>query len=196
MTKLSVLIATTEDRRPLFEKLYDEFEHQRLLLADPNDVEVRYVEDNKEMSIGAKRNLLLHMAVGDYIVFFDSDDFPYWFYLNDILNALRTNPDCVGFLIHMTTNGKNPQVCCHSLRFKVWAKKKGGYDYVRNVTQFNPVRRDLALQVGFRDMRYGEDKIYSDALTELCHREVFINKKLFHYRYSNAVQHKKKYGIK
>ena len=114
----------------------------------------------------------------------------------DILNALKTNPDCVGFLIHMTTNGRNPQVCCHSLKFAEWAKRKHGYDYVRNCTHFNPVRRDIALQVGFKDLRYGEDKIYSDAVSKICKTEVFINKKLFHYRYSNSEQHKKKYGIK
>jgi hypothetical protein len=96
----------------------------------------------------------------------------------------------------MTTNSEREQVCCHSLRYPEWKDNVDGYDYVRNVTHFNVVRRDLALQVGFKDKRFGEDKIYSDAVTKLCKTEVFIDKVMFHYRYSNKVPHRKKYGIR
>jgi hypothetical protein len=189
---LSILIATTLDRRPMFEKLYKEFQRQ----SEGLSVEILYEEDNKEISIGAKRQKLLSRATGLYIVFFDSDDLPFSYYVSMILKALEEKPDCVGFLIHMTTNNSRPQTCCHSLKYKVWAEKVDGYDYVRNVTHFNPVRRALAVMVGFEDMRFGEDKRYSDRVTKLCKTEVFINKRLFHYRYSNEMNHKKKYGIR
>lgn len=193
---LSILIATTICRRELFKKLWLEF----FLQTKDLPVEVLYEEDNKTISVGAKRQKLLERAKGEYIVFFDSDDWPMPNYVSEMLEALERKPDCVGFLIYMTTNGKRPQVCCHSLQYPVWKGdgkiKIDGYDYVRNVTHFNCVRRDLALQVGFKDLRFGEDKIYSDAVTKLCETEVFINKKLFHYRYSTAVPFKKKYGIR
>lgn len=192
---LSILIATTFDRREMFKKLWMEFYLQTKDLP----VEVLYEEDNKQMSIGAKRQKLLERAKGEYVVFFDSDDWPYPYYVREIVEALQGKPDCVGFLIHMTTNRKNPQVCCHSLQYPVWKGdgkvKIDGYDYVRNVTHFNPVKRDIALQVGFKDLRFGEDRLYSDAVTKLCNTEVFINKKLFHYCYSNLVPHRKKYGF-
>jgi hypothetical protein len=114
----------------------------------------------------------------------------------EILWALASKPDCLGYLIKMTTNSEREQVCCHSLRYPEWKDNVDGYDYVRNVTHFNVVRRDLALQVGFKDKRFGEDKIYSDAVTKLCKTEVFIDKVMFHYRYSNKVPHRKKYGIR
>lgn len=194
--KLSILIATTICRRELFKKLYYEIWTQ----SKGHPVEILFEEDNKQISIGAKRQKLLERAKGEYIVFFDSDDWPHENYVTEILKALEEKPDCVGMLIHMTTNGKRPQVCCHSLKYKVW-KGDGkiridGYDYVRNCTHFNPCRRELALQVGFKDQRFGEDRIYSDAVTQLCKTEVFIDKKLFHYRYSNLVPHSKKYGFK
>lgn len=188
----SILIATTVDRRELFKKLYYEFFVQTKDLP----VEVLHEEDNKEMSIGAKRQKLLLRAKGEYIAFFDSDDWPSANYVSEILKALEKKPDCVGMLIYMTTNGKKPQVCCHSLKYKVWKENVDGYDYVRNVTHFNPVRKDFALRVGFQDMRFGEDRLYSDAVTQLCKTEVFVNKKLFHYRYSNVMKHNIKYGIK
>lgn len=193
---LSILIATTLDRKEMFSTLYAEFFRQ--VACKP--VEVLFEEDNKEISIGAKRQRLLERATGEYIVFFDSDDFPCPTYVNDILLALspehgKEKPDCVGFLIHMTTNGTKPQVCCHSLRHKQWAKNVDGYDYVRNVTHFNVAKREIALQVGFKDLRFGEDKEYADRLTALCKTEVFINKKLFHYRYRTE-PHNQKYSIK
>lgn len=191
---LSILICTTIDRRQLFERLYNELLRQSEDLGLP--VEVLYEEDRKEMSVGKKRQKLLLRAKGDYIVYFDSDDFPYSFYVSEFLKALESKPDCVGFEINMTTNGTKPQVCCHSLRYPAWKERVDGYDYVRNVTHFNPVRRELALKVGFADMRHGEDRKYSDAVTKLCKTEVFIQKRMFHYRYSNKMPHRIKYGIK
>lgn len=194
MIVLSILVCTTVDRRPMFEKLYSELCKQRDEAGLP--VEVLYEEDRKQISVGKKRQKLLLRSQGEYVVYFDSDDWPYSFYVEDILKALVYEPDCVGFEINMTTNGSKPQVCCHSLKYPIWKENVDGYDFVRNVTHFNPVRRDLAIQVGFKDMRFGEDRKYSDAVTKLCKNEVFIAKRMFHYRYSTKVPHKIKYGIK
>lgn len=188
---LNILIATTINRRPTFQRLYTELTKQ----SEGLGVKVLFEEDNKQISVGAKRQILLNRATADYIVFFDSDDFPFPFYVAEILLAIMENPDCVGMLIHMTTNGLKPQTCCHSLRYKNWSDNVDGYDYVRNCTHFNPVRRELALKVGFRDLRYGEDRKYADAISKLCRSEVFIDKKLFHYRYSTAEPFKRKYGF-
>lgn len=191
---LSILIPTTVDRREMFFTLHAELFRQAFKWRE--HVEILYLEDNKEISVGAKRQKLLEMAKGKYVVGFDSDDFPFSHYLDDIMLVLGSEDvDCIGFEIHMTTNGQHEQTCCHSRRYREWAKNVDGYDYVRNVTQFNPVKRELALQVGFKDMRYGEDKDYADRLTPLCKTEAFLKKKLFHYRYTKQ-DHKERYGIK
>ena len=195
MNTLSVLIATTLDRRKMFENLLARFESLRSNLKNPNVVEIIWEEDNKEISIGKKRQILLESANNDYIVFFDSDDMPRENYLQDILDAIQKKPDCVGFLIQMTTNGQDPKLCCHSLKYPIWSANIEGYDFVRNVTHFNPVKRDLALQVGFQDMRFGEDKEYSDKLTLLCKEEVFIDKILFDYQYTNTTSQYEKFNI-
>lgn len=195
--KLSILIATVVDRRSLFDPLYDEFLKQ-IREAGFQETQVIFEEDNKEISIGAKRQKLLERADSEYIVFFDSDDLPKPYYVKEILSAITKNKgvDCIGFEIAMTSDGINPQVCCHSLKYKQWDSGIDNYDYVRNVTHFNPVKRSLALEVGFRDMRYGEDKVYSDAITALCQTEVFIPKVMFDYRYTTHQPFNEKYGIK
>lgn len=148
------------------------------------------------MSIGLKRQRLLDISRGSYIVYFDDDDFPMPHYIAEILTALQTKPDCVGFEISMTTDGKNPKTCCHSLQFPEWKNNHAGYDYVRNVTHFNPVKSYIAKMVGFTDTRFGEDKEYADKITKLCRTETFIKKPMFNYRYSTKVPHNQKYGIK
>jgi hypothetical protein len=237
VVKLSVLIATTEDRRLLFNNLFQEFRRQiemngltgkgkyywleeveyldsegkpiydgevklvyyiEHMFKYPDIVQVLFEEDRKEMSIGAKRQKLLDRARGKYIVYFDSDDKPRDYYLTECIKAIDENaPDCIGFKILMTTNGDNPQLCEHSLKHKKWIDRynKDGITYARNVTHFNPVRRELAQQAGFTDTRYGEDRIYSDKLTPLCKTETYIDKIMFDYRYSNHVPHNQKYGI-
>jgi len=190
-----ILIATTIDRRTQFEVLLKELNYQIELNNLIGEVEILYDEDNKEKSIGKKRQDLLERSSAKYICYFDSDDAPYDYYVIDIYNAILNGFDSVGLIIDMTTNGDRYQKCCHSLKYPKWENNKDGFDYVRNITHFNPALRSLAIQVGFKDIRYGEDKDYSDRLTPLCKTEFFINKPIFHYRYSDKQSFKEKYGI-
>jgi glycosyltransferase involved in cell wall biosynthesis len=195
--KLSILIATTVDRRDMFNNLYINFNTQISLLDLRNQVEVIYIEDNKQMSIGNKRNELLKLASGEWIVFFDSDDKPANNYVELIYNTIINNPDidCIGINVNMTTNGNNPQRCCHRLKYQTWRDNVDGWDYVRNITHFNPVKKELALKVGFKDLRFGEDKDYSDRLFPLLKKEFYIEQPIFDYLYTNKQSHNIKYGI-
>ncbi len=195
--KLSILIATTIDRRDMFNNLFIEFNTQIALLNLRNQVEVIYIEDNKQMSIGNKRNELLKLASGEWIVFFDSDDKPNKKYVELIYNAVINNEDidCIGINVNMTTNGSNPQKCCHRFKYPEWKTNFDGWDYVRNITHFNPVKKDKALQTGFKDLRFGEDKDYSDRLYPLLTKEFYIEEPLFDYLYTNKQSHNQKYGI-
>jgi glycosyltransferase involved in cell wall biosynthesis len=183
------------ERQQQFNQLVQEFNRQIELNKYQDIVEVCSISDNKQMTIGAKRQKLLDMAAGEYVVFFDDDDWPEAYYVAEVVAALETKPDCIGMLIRMTTNGRQPQMCCHSLQFPEWKDNYAGYDYVRNVTHFNPVKSYIAKLVGFSDKRFGEDKEYSDKVTKLCKDEVFINKPMFHYRYTTHVPHNQKYGF-
>ena len=210
--RLSILTATTKQRINMFEEVLHEFDRQLIALSEPmtsigsanadlihrkaTSVEYIALSDNKEISIGAKRQKLLELASGEFVVFFDDDDAPSPDYVRNILDAITPDIDCIGMNVYMTTNGKNPQKCCHRLKYKHWANKVDGWDYVRNITHFNPVLRSVALRVGFKDLRFGEDKLYSDGVSALLTKEAYITEPLFHYRYTNTTKHNEKYGIK
>jgi len=189
---LSILIATVPERELTYNMLTT-----ALLLQRGDNEQVEILVDSTPrtvMSIGRKRNDLLNMARGEYIVFFDDDDLPMPNYIELILKAIEARPDCVDINILMLTNGMNPQICQHHRANKKWHSQSG--IYYRNVTQFNPVRRELALQTGFKDLRYAEDRDYADRLTPLCLTSVLIPEIIYIYNYSNKEPHEKKYGIR
>jgi glycosyltransferase involved in cell wall biosynthesis len=188
---LSILLATVVGRAALFEKLHAHI----LAQCEGKPVEVLVDCDNKEVSIGAKRQRLLEKAAGDYIVYIDDDDWCADSYVDDILAALATSPDCVGFLITCTTNGKNPVKAIASMRYKEWAENRDGYAHLRSPYQKTPVKREIALKVGFPDLRYGEDRVYSRGITKLIQTEVFIPSVQYFYRYKSE-NFAAKYGIK
>lgn len=178
--KLSVLICTTYDRRPLFDVLYAHILGQLV-----PDAEVLYDEDNKEISVGAKRQNLLERATGDFICFVDSDDLVPGYYVERILKAISETPgaDCVGFQIKCF--GCEGVTADASMKYKEWAENQADFDYVRHTYHKTPVRREIALAVGFEDMRYGEDYKYSMGLRDsgLLKTEAYIDAVMYEYRF-------------
>ncbi len=177
--KLSVLLATVTARADLFALLHAHLSKQ----AEGKPVELVVACDNKEISIGKKRDNLLKEAKGDYVCFVDDDDWCADTYIDDILEAIATDPDCVGFEIHCTQNGRNPRRAITSMRYREWGSNIDGYHYVRSIYHKSPVKRELALQVGFKDLRYAEDKLFSNGIMQLVKTEVFIKKVLYYYRF-------------
>ncbi len=187
---LTICLPTVLSRADLFAKLHAEIQRQ----AEGRSVEVIVACDNKEVSIGKKRQNLLEAATGDYVCFVDDDDWISTDYVDRILAALATSPDCVGFLITCTHNGKNPTKAIASLRYGRWGEDEDGYAHTRSPYQKTPVRREIALRVGFPDLRYGEDRKYSEGLVKICKTEEFIDAVLYHYRFRQE-PFMAKYGI-
>lgn len=195
---LSILICSVTERLDKLKLLINKFNQQK----NGYEIEILVEIDNKQVSVGAKRQTLLQKAKGDWITFFDDDDDPSDKYVSLIVNAIRNNPniDCIGIRGRMTTNGVNQKTWCHRLGYPIEGDGntplKEGYDYIRPIIHFNPVLRAKALQAGFRDLRFGEDMDYAKRLNPLLEKEYFIDEELFHYRYSTKINHKEKYGIK
>lgn len=189
--RLSICIPTIVERQHLVEKLYEKVISQ---VGENEDVEVLVASDNKEISIGAKRQHFLLAAQGEYVVMIDDDDDISDDYVSEILKAIENGPDCVGFQIKCTgTEGKTADM---SNKYSDWADSQNGFDYVRTPYQKTPMRTILALAIGYKDMRYGEDYDFSKRLKQsgLITSEVYIPKTLYHYRFKYE-DPKTKYGL-
>jgi hypothetical protein len=192
------MLPTTTDRRSSFYELLKEicFQIKNLNPEFQQKIELLIDEDNKEKSIGKKRQDLLLKSRGTWVVGIDSDDTIAKTYLKDIVNALNANPntDHVGFLESCSINGVL-SVSLFSIRYKKWAENIGEFDHIRCANPKSVIRRVKALQAGFSNIRFGEDKLFSERVTPLLRSEIFINKPLYMYRYVSS-GHKERYGIK
>lgn len=189
---LSILIGTVTERIEMFQELKSHIEDQ---IGNNSEVELICWSDNKEISIGKKRQLLLEAARGEYIVFIDDDDWVSDDYVQKILNALELKPDCVGIDILCTTDGKDVQTARASMQYD-WKDNVDGFRYVRHTYHKTPVKRSIALKAGFQDLRYGEDFLYSMRLKRHLKTEVLIPGNIYFYRYTTNQTHEQRYGIK
>lgn len=188
--KLSILIPTVIGREKQFDKLLSVLTPQ---LSD--ETELIHLKDNKEITIGAKRNKLYAMASGEYSVQIDDDDSVPADYVNQVLHAIRLSPDCVGYMEQINNNGVKSGISDFSLRHKAWKDKANGFDHVRTPFHKTPIRTDICKRVLFPDIRFGEDHMWSKAVYPLLMTEVHILKIMYIYNYKSE-PHKQKYGIK
>lgn len=192
---LTITIPTTIDRRHLFYPLWLELSTQiydnRLLHL----VELIHEEDDKTMPVGAKRQLLLERARGKFVIGFDSDDWPAESYVFAITQAIYNNPDAdhIGFYESCSFNGTNEKRSIFSIRYQKWQEDVDGM-HVRCANPKSAILREKALQVGFAPERFGEDRVFSEAVTPLLANEIFIDQDLYYYRY-NEEPHDVKYGF-
>jgi glycosyltransferase involved in cell wall biosynthesis len=187
--KLSILIPTLESRRDKFHKLFlgldsqcrrvYEFLYGDIMAWRYPPIEIAYFKDNGELSIGAKRQKLLERATGDYICFIDDDDMVPDDYVEKVLNAIETEPDCCSLTGELHWPNGGIERFEHSIDYDKWEKKDNVY--LRYPNHLNTVKRELALQVGFKDMGHGEDKDYSDRLKPLLKTEAKIEGVIYHY---------------
>lgn len=186
---LSILICTIPERKSSFNKLYAKIINQTL----NKDVEVLYNDLARgAITIGEKRNILLNESKGRYICYVDDDDDVSDDYIEQILNAIKEKPDCVGFEIECNMDGKI-YLAASSIKYN-WEENKYKYKYVRSIYHKTPVLRSIALKAMFPDKSFGEDYEYSMRIKSDLKKEVFINKVLYfyNYKYENP---KIKYGI-
>jgi glycosyltransferase involved in cell wall biosynthesis len=161
----------------------------KMLLSMSNEIrsqilrsgkEIELLTDDGEGTVGAKRQRLIEKAKGEYVVFVDDDDRIDHNYLSYILKALESKPDVVGFCGIITINGRNARRFMISKDYDYIEKKGVYYRYNNHIC---PVKREIALKVGYNDIGYGEDYDYATRLRPHIHTEVFIDQNIYFYKY-------------
>lgn len=187
---LSILTPVARHHMDMYQELKKEFEKQTrdFGLIIGTDIDWSYAYSGG-LSTGELRNSLLRDAKGEYVCFFDADDWPAEDYIKTIFQNLSTNPDCLSLMGVMTTDGENPEVFEHSLYYKEWktneSVKYGGVKYERYPNHLNVIKSEIAKQFQFPDKTFGEDHDWSTQLHKsgLLKKEVVIKRILYYYRY-------------
>jgi glycosyltransferase involved in cell wall biosynthesis len=146
-------------------------------------VEVLTHEDNGELDIGAKRNILLNRASGDYLCFIDDDDRISVDYVDQILNGIKENPDCCSLVGEITFNGKDPKMFVHSIDYNEYFEKNGVY--YRPPNHLNAIRSDIAKKFVFPSLNHGEDTDWALQIRDanVLKKESKIQKTIYYYDY-------------
>ncbi len=175
---LSILICSTPERSKMLTRLVDYLRHQ----VRPYRRQVELVVDaTAGGEIGDKRQRLLERAVGHYVAFIDDDDWVPSDYVRRVVEVLASRrPDCASLVGILTTNGERPERFEHSIQNDGWYTRNDGV-HIRTPNHLNAVRRELALQAGFRSMSFGEDHDYSNALRPLLKTEASTGEEPLYY---------------
>ncbi len=187
--ELSICIAALECRRGSLGLLVDDVYSQIFALPDHWQVEAHVLLDNKQTSVGRKRNDLLALARGRYVCFIDDDDAVAPTYVADILSAIAGNPgcDCVVFQGAYSINGRHVGPFDYAIGHGRYFQK--GNVFYRTPNHLCPVRLELARQAGFPEISRGEDTAYAGRVLPLLKNEAAVldggNKKtLYYYQFS------------
>ena len=153
---LTIAIPTIEQREECFNELYNELKKQSEPFGDL--IEIIYIRDNKEMTIGAKRQKLMNMSKGKYIVQWDDDDWIHSNGIDIIMKALNSDADVISYNYSCNV----PLTDYTSFTRNISINNKGFVDNENKILYTipdckNPIKRDIIKKVIFNDINFGED---------------------------------------
>ena len=171
---LSILIPSVTERLEHFSRTYGELSRQ----AGNLPVEVLAIVDNKRRTTGAKRNELVALSRGAYVVFVDDDDRVTEDYVRSLLDGVEARPDCVLFDVMVHISGQEPRICRYD----------PSYDHVNLPNEYrrrpNHVMcyaRQIAIRHPYADISYGEDTEWATRASRDIRRVHRIPRVLYHY---------------
>lgn len=225
---LSIQIPTTPDReqqtKHLIDKIMGDYRSYDTYLSQTDELtEGRYVSsvlpielliyvDDKQMTIGEKREKLYGGANGLYSWQIDSDDdvasnaieLIFTAILSGMLygsDTFYTNncPDCITFQEHCTINGVHYK-SNHSLSYGDWEgdgqkELSDGFHFHRTPFMKSVIKTSIAKSVPVPHIRFGEDHQWAQALKPHLKTEIHIPEDIYLYQH-DSTDHNERYGIK
>ena len=182
----TILVPTLGERRPLFERLMGGLLPQ----LDPYQGRVRVVGwfNNGSPSLPKIRQTMIDRATTDYVSFVDDDDLVSPDYVAEIVAALETRPDYVGFQVQCYSDGAPTAVAYHSLEFRRWRSLPGRFE--RDISHINPIRTALARRANFARTRPGgaEDRDWAGQLrrAQVLRTQVVVPRIMYHYLFTTT----------
>jgi hypothetical protein len=175
------MVATLGRRRDKLERLL------RCLLPQVEGaggaVTVEALWNNGERPIGQVREAMMLHTQAAYINFIDDDDLVSENYVASVLPRLDGIVDYIGWKAQLWKNGNlQPLLVYHTLDCGRWYEDEFGY--FRDLTHFNPIRRELAVQSSFLGdcEKWSEDYDWANKLRGKVHTQDYIDE-IMYYQY-------------
>lgn len=215
MIQLSILIPTiTERKKQLFDLCNNilkrskfnkgtiegafKIENVEISIMIFGGLEIITAVDNKEMTIGQKRELLYQKAKGRYSWQIDDDDDIEDNAIESIFQSIKQEPDCITFLEHCSIDG-GIFSSRHSLEYNDWEGNgdhilSDGFHYHRTPFFKSVIKTEIARSVPIPHIRFGEDHQWAQVLKPHLKNEIHIDKYLYFYQHTST-SHNERYGI-
>ena len=149
---VSFLLPTIPGRESSLQALIASIHEKAARLAPGLRYEITVDFDNREASIGAKRDRLCQGAKGKYIAFIDDDDEITDAYIEDLRDTVRMNSPV------MRLRGQIAQYTfTHSLANRIDGVMARDDVFLRPPNHLNPMYADVAKLIHFRDAHRAED---------------------------------------
>lgn len=149
---VSFLIPTIQGREKSLENLQTSIREKMSRLAPQLRYVINLAYDNRQISVGVKRQNLLQAAEGKYFAFVDDDDEITDAYVEDMAQAIQ------GSYPVMRLRGQiGPYTFTHSLENTVNGNMARGSVFLRPPNHLNPMMSDVGKLVHFKDATRGED---------------------------------------
>jgi hypothetical protein len=196
--KLSIGIPTVVGREESFNNLLTELRRQIKETKSEWKVELRWIKDNKELTIGEKRKQLYENCNGLYSVQIDDDDMVDPYYIKKMLEAIESDKDCITYNMKMDDSGV-VELMRFSCEYEDWIINDMRYakiKHLRTPSVFTPIKTELCKQIDIKHTRYGEDIDFSRKIKPLIKNEFHIEEYLYFYNRIQTETHDERYGIK
>jgi len=181
MIKLSILVPTVPSRIELF---YVKIMKELLRQIEPykNKIELISLFDNKKRSIGKKRQEMINLAQGEYIVFIDDDDRISDDYVSQIMSSLSENPntDCVVFDSICRVNGGINKLCKYGIEFE-YGDINGGLEWRGKPAHTMVYAASIVKSHQYIDISKGEDYDWVKRAYLDIKNQIRIDKVLYYY---------------
>jgi hypothetical protein len=149
---ITFMIPTIQGREESLRNLMSSIHEKMGRLASHLHYTIDLAFDNREMSIGMKREHLVQNSKGKYSAFIDDDDDITDEYIEDLVETIR------GSYPVMRLRGRiDPYTFTHSVAISLDSPMAIGEVFVRPPNHLNPIMTDVAKLVHYGDVVRGED---------------------------------------
>ena len=149
---VTFLIPTIQGRESSLMRLVTSIHEKMKRIASHLRYNINLAFDNREMSIGMKRQTLMQASEGKYSAFIDDDDEITDEYIQDLVETIGGS-----YPVMRLRGNIHPFTFTHSLENTLKSPMATGNVFVRPPNHLNPIMTDVAKLVHFRDATRGED---------------------------------------